>query len=47
MSEEVSDLEYVEQLLADFDLRPSDRIGDLIEALEQEEVDTTEPNDKS
>jgi hypothetical protein len=35
MAEEITDLEYVHELLADFDLRPKDKIADLIEALEE------------
>jgi hypothetical protein len=36
---ETTELEYVEQLLDDFDLSPDDKIADLIEALEDEEAD--------
>jgi hypothetical protein len=35
-------LEYVEQLLEDFDLSPNDRIGDLLEALEEDEAEEVE-----
>ena len=34
---EPTEVEYIEQLLDDFDLQPSDRIADLIQALENEE----------
>jgi len=39
MGEQISDLEYMEELLADFDLRPTDRISDLLQALDEEEED--------
>lgn len=42
MSEEITDLQYVEELIADFGLQPSNRIAELIGALGQEEDDEEE-----
>jgi hypothetical protein len=39
MGEQISDYQYVEELLTDFDLRPSDKISDLLQALDEEEED--------
>jgi hypothetical protein len=46
MGKQVTDLEYVEDLLTDFDLRPTDKIADLIEALEAEDSDDESGDDE-
>ena len=46
MREEIveNDLDYILDLISDFDLQRSDTIGDLVEALEEEEA-AFEPTD--
>jgi hypothetical protein len=42
MSEELRESEYLVALMSDLDFKPSDRIGDLIEALRADEEDEGE-----
>ena len=46
MEPEITEREYVEQLLEDFDLSRNDKIGELLEALEDEEAESSEADDE-